>query len=54
MTRSRRWPPRATRVARLWDVCQLPDFRKLSTDEHVQAGASTIFLFLMQGRRHSR
>src|SRR5579863_6738180 len=24
------------RVMRLWDVCQLPDFRKLSTDEHVK------------------
>ena len=32
-------------VARLWDVCQLPDFRKLSTDEHVKLVRS-IFLFL--------
>ncbi|MEO8302356.1 MAG: helicase-related protein, partial [Rhizomicrobium sp.] len=32
-------------VARLWDVCQLPDFRKLSTDEHVKL-VRTIFLFL--------
>jgi ATP-dependent RNA helicase SUPV3L1/SUV3 len=23
-------------VARFWEVCQLPDFRKLSTDEHVK------------------
>jgi ATP-dependent RNA helicase SUPV3L1/SUV3 len=23
-------------VARFWDVCQLPDFRKLSSDEHVK------------------
>jgi ATP-dependent RNA helicase SUPV3L1/SUV3 len=33
------------RIARLWDVCQLPDFRKLSTDEHVKLVRS-IFLFL--------
>ncbi len=33
------------RVARLWDVCQLPDFRKLSTDEHVRL-VRAIFLFL--------
>ena len=26
-------------VHRLWDACQLPDFRKLSPDEHVRAGA---------------
>jgi ATP-dependent RNA helicase SUPV3L1/SUV3 len=32
-------------VAKLWDVCQLPDFRKLSTDEHVKLVRS-IFLFL--------
>jgi ATP-dependent RNA helicase SUPV3L1/SUV3 len=32
-------------VARLWEVCQLPDFRKLSTDEHVRL-VRTIFLFL--------
>jgi ATP-dependent RNA helicase SUPV3L1/SUV3 len=32
-------------VARLWDVCQLPDFRKLSTDEHVRL-VRAIFLFL--------
>ncbi len=32
-------------VARLWDVCQLPDFRKLSTDEHVKL-VRTVFQFL--------
>jgi ATP-dependent RNA helicase SUPV3L1/SUV3 len=32
-------------VARLWDVCQLPDFRKLSTDEHVRL-VKTVFQFL--------
>ena len=32
-------------VSRLWDVCQLPDFRKLSTDEHVKL-VRNIFLFL--------
>jgi ATP-dependent RNA helicase SUPV3L1/SUV3 len=34
-------------VIRLWDVCQLPDFRKLSTDEHVKL-VKNIFLFLSQ------
>ena len=33
------------RVARLWDVCQLPDFRKLSTEDHVRL-VKTVFLFL--------
>ncbi|HET7084449.1 MAG TPA: helicase-related protein [Rhizomicrobium sp.] len=37
-------------VARLWDVCQLPDFRKLSTDEHVKL-VRAIFLFLT-GQAH--
>jgi ATP-dependent RNA helicase SUPV3L1/SUV3 len=32
-------------VMRLWDVCQLPDFRKLSTDEHVNL-VRTVFQFL--------
>ncbi|HWA69796.1 MAG TPA: helicase-related protein [Rhizomicrobium sp.] len=32
-------------VMRLWDVCQLPDFRKLSADEHVKL-VKTVFLFL--------
>ncbi len=35
-------------VRRLWDVCQLPDFRKLSEDEHGRL-VRTIFLFLMEG-----
>jgi ATP-dependent RNA helicase SUPV3L1/SUV3 len=35
-------------VARLWDVCQLPDFRKLSADEHVRL-VRAIFLFLSGG-----
>jgi ATP-dependent RNA helicase SUPV3L1/SUV3 len=33
-------------VRKLWDVCQLPDFRKLSSDEHAKL-VHTIFLFLM-------
>ncbi|HWY65414.1 MAG TPA: hypothetical protein VNX61_09380, partial [Rhizomicrobium sp.] len=33
-------------VAKLWDVCQLPDFRKLSTDEHLKL-VRAIYLFLM-------
>jgi ATP-dependent RNA helicase SUPV3L1/SUV3 len=33
-------------VRRLWDVCQLPDFRKLSADEQARL-VHTIFLFLM-------
>jgi ATP-dependent RNA helicase SUPV3L1/SUV3 len=32
-------------VGKLWDVCQLPDFRKLSADEHVKLVRS-IFLFI--------
>ncbi len=32
-------------VTRLWDVCQLPDFRKLSTDEHVRL-VRAIYMFL--------
>jgi ATP-dependent RNA helicase SUPV3L1/SUV3 len=32
-------------VTRLWEVCQLPDFRKLSSDEHVKL-VRTLFLFL--------
>jgi len=34
-------------VSRLWDVCQLPDFRKLSADDHVRL-VKNIFLFLMR------
>ena len=33
-------------VRRLWDVCQLPDFRKLATDDHVRL-VQTIYLHLM-------
>jgi ATP-dependent RNA helicase SUPV3L1/SUV3 len=33
-------------VKRLWDACQLPDFRKLSTEEHVKLVAQ-IYRFLM-------
>jgi len=33
-------------VRRLWEVCQLPDFRKLNDDEHAKL-VHTIFLFLM-------
>ena len=33
-------------VRRLWDVCQIPDFRKLSSDEHSKL-VHTIFGFLM-------
>ena len=42
-------PLAATRdsVMRLWDVCQLPDFRKLSTDEHVKL-VRNVFMFLSQ------
>jgi len=34
-------------ILRLWDVCQLPDFRKLSTDEHVKL-VKSVFQFLQQ------
>jgi len=33
-------------VGKLWDVCQLPDFRKLSADEHIKL-VRAIYLFLM-------
>src|SRR6201996_7965255 len=35
-------------VRRLWEVCQLPDFRKLSADDHARM-VRTLFLFLMGG-----
>jgi ATP-dependent RNA helicase SUPV3L1/SUV3 len=41
---------RAT-VRRLWEVCQLPDFRKLSADEHAKT-VRTLFLFLMSDDGH--
>ena len=41
---------RAT-VRRLWDACQLPDFRKLSADEHARMVRS-FFLFLMSDAGH--
>ena len=41
---------RAT-IKRLWDVCQLPDFRRLSADEHTRM-VRTLFLFLMGDAGH--
>jgi ATP-dependent RNA helicase SUPV3L1/SUV3 len=38
-------------VKRLWEVCQLPDFRKLSADEHARM-IRTLFLFLMSDDGH--
>ncbi|HWC63209.1 MAG TPA: helicase-related protein, partial [Rhizomicrobium sp.] len=35
-------------VKQLWEVCQLPDFRKLSEDEHARL-VRTLFLFLSEG-----
>jgi ATP-dependent RNA helicase SUPV3L1/SUV3 len=35
-------------VRKLWDVCQLPDFRKLSSDDHARL-VRTLYLFLMAG-----
>ncbi len=35
-------------LRRLWEVCQLPDFRKLSEDEHARL-VRAIFLFLSEG-----
>jgi ATP-dependent RNA helicase SUPV3L1/SUV3 len=37
------------RVALLWDVCQVPDFRKLMTDAHVRLLAQ-LYRFLIKGR----
>jgi ATP-dependent RNA helicase SUPV3L1/SUV3 len=33
-------------VARLWDVCQVPDYRKISTQDHAELVA-TVYKFLM-------
>lgn len=38
-------------VKKLWEVCQLPDFRKLSADEHART-VRTLFHFLMSGMGH--
>jgi ATP-dependent RNA helicase SUPV3L1/SUV3 len=38
-------------VHRLWDVCQLPDFRKVSEDEHARM-VRAIFQFLMSSHGH--
>ncbi len=37
-------------LARLWEVCQTPDFRKLALDEHISL-AKGFFLALTSGRR---
>jgi ATP-dependent RNA helicase SUPV3L1/SUV3 len=37
------------RVALLWDVCQVPDFRKLMTDAHVRL-LSQLYRLLIKGR----
>ena len=37
-------------LARLWDVCQTPDFRKSSTDDHVRL-VKDFFFHLTSGRR---
>ncbi|MFN9850102.1 MAG: helicase-related protein [Alphaproteobacteria bacterium] len=37
-------------LARLWEVCQTPDFRKLAPDEHISM-AKGFFLQLTSGRR---
>jgi ATP-dependent RNA helicase SUPV3L1/SUV3 len=39
------------RVRKLWDVCQLPDFRKLSADEHAKM-VRTLFQYLMSDSGH--
>jgi ATP-dependent RNA helicase SUPV3L1/SUV3 len=38
-------------VRRLWEVCQLPDFRKLSADEHARM-VRTLYLFLTDPLGH--
>jgi len=40
---------RPDRVAKLWDVCQTPDFRKVSPVDHAQL-LSRIYHFLLTGR----
>ena len=38
-------------VKKLWEVCQLPDFRKLSSDEHARM-VRTLYLYLMSDSGH--
>ena len=38
-------------VKRLWDVCQVPDYRKISTQDHSELVA-TLYKFIMQGDGH--
>ncbi|MBX9591329.1 MAG: helicase [Hyphomonadaceae bacterium] len=35
-------------VSRLWDVCQVPDYRKISTQDHAELVA-TLYKFIMHG-----
>ncbi len=39
---------RGTAVAKLWDVCQVPDYRKISTQNHAELVA-TLFKFVASG-----
>jgi ATP-dependent RNA helicase SUPV3L1/SUV3 len=41
----------SSHVRKLWEVCQLPDFRKLSADEHAKM-VRTLFLYLMSDNGH--
>ncbi|MDX2204446.1 MAG: helicase-related protein, partial [Hyphomicrobiaceae bacterium] len=38
-------------VSRLWEVCQIPDYRKISTQNHAEL-AGTVYKFLMTGEGH--
>jgi ATP-dependent RNA helicase SUPV3L1/SUV3 len=38
-------------VSRLWDVCQVPDYRKISTQDHAELVA-TLYKFIMQQDGH--
>src|SRR5262249_38489234 len=38
-------------VRRLWDVCQIPDYRKISTQNHAEL-AGNVYKFVMTGEGH--
>ncbi|MGE3708649.1 MAG: helicase-related protein, partial [Hyphomicrobiaceae bacterium] len=38
-------------VATLWDVCQIPDYRKISSQNHAELVA-TVYKYLMRGEQH--
>ena len=48
MKKFARWRPTAAAVERLWEVCQVPDYRKIAPATHAEL-AVTLYGFLMRG-----